>query len=51
MRTPAPDPTGSLGRDFATGRAWSENAHSLAILLGLDGTIVDLNQQMADTLG
>ena len=51
MRTPAPDPTGSLGRDLATGRAWSENAHSLAILLGLDGTIVDLNQQMADTLG
>lgn len=47
----APDPTGSLGRDFATGRAWSENTHSLALLLGLDGTIVDLNQQMADTLG
>jgi len=44
-------PSGNLDRERTLARAWSENTHSLALLLAADGTILDLNPPTADCLG
>ena len=40
-----------LGRDFTLARALSGNALCLTLLLAPDGSILDLNQHIADRLG
>src|ERR1035437_5206760 len=51
MPKPAASQMNCLGRDFTLARALSGNALCLTLLLAPDGSILDLNQHIADRLG